>query len=53
MTTQVIVKSPNPNHQVGVTQEEFEHMQRAFGPGTWEAEVLVDIQGNDHEYFVI
>ena len=41
------------HQQVGVTQEEFEHMQRAFGPGTWEAEVLVDIPGNDHEYFVI
>lgn len=41
------------HQQVGVTQEEFEHMQRAFGPGTWEAEVLVDIPGNDYEYFVI
>lgn len=39
------------HQQVGITQEEFEHMQRAFGPGTWEAEVLVEVQGNDYEYF--
>jgi hypothetical protein len=31
------------HQQVGVTQEEFEHMQRAFGPGAWESEVLVEV----------
>lgn len=39
------------HQQVGITQEEFEHMQRAFGPGAWESEVLVDVQGHDYEYF--
>lgn len=41
------------HQQTGVTQEEFEHMQRAFGPGTWESEVLIDQAGDDHGYFAI
>lgn len=33
--------------QTGLTDEEFNHMYKAFGPGAWVNEVAVEVQGND------